>query len=124
MSTALIVMVHGSPRPEANEDMFRVVEVVRARKLFDFVDAGFMECNEPTIGDAIDAVVEKGAQRVVAVPYFLHTGKHVADDLPGILDQARLRHPLVEFAMGPYIGASARITEILADRARNCLNHD
>jgi len=118
MSTALVVMVHGSPRPLANEDMFRVVEIIRNRKDFDIVEVGFMECNEPAIDTAIDSAVAQGASRVVAVPYFLHTGTHVADDLPGILDNAHLRHPQVEFAMGRYLGASPRLTEILADRAR------
>ena len=55
MKTALLVMVHGSPRPVANGDMFRVVEEVKARAVFDHVAVGFMECNEPTIPDAVDA---------------------------------------------------------------------
>lgn len=115
-------MVHGSPRPVANEDMFRVVEIIRERKQFDIVEVGFMECNEPTIDAAIDASVQHGATRVIAVPYFLHTGTHVADDLPGILDGAQVRHPHVEFAMGRYLGASTRLTEILADRARSTVS--
>jgi sirohydrochlorin cobaltochelatase len=115
--TALIVMVHGSPKPEANEDMFRVVEVVRARNVFEIVEVGFMECNEPSIPAAIDAAIAQGATRVVAVPYFLHTGTHVADDLPTLLDEARDRHRSVEFAMGQYLGASPTLTAILADRA-------
>jgi sirohydrochlorin ferrochelatase len=118
MKTALIVMVHGSPRPIANADMFRVVDVVRASGRFDIVEAGFMECNEPSIADAIEDVIRRGAARVIAVPYFLHTGTHVADDLPGILDDAKVRHPEVEFAMGRYIGTSTLLTDILAERAR------
>ena len=110
-------MVHGSPKPVANEDMFRVVEIVRARKAFDIVEVGFMECNEPSISAAIDRAAEQGATRVVAVPYFLHTGTHVADDLPTILDEAHVRHPHIAFAMGKYLGASPRLTEILTDRA-------
>ena len=51
MKTALLVMVHGSPRPVANEDMFRVVEEVKRRGAFDVVEVGFMECNAPTIPD-------------------------------------------------------------------------
>jgi len=31
-----------------------------------------------------------------------------------------LRHPRVDFAMGKYLGTSPRLTEILAERARNC----
>lgn len=117
MKTALLVMVHGSPRPVANEEMYRVVEIVKKRGAFDIVEVGFMECNEPTIPEAIEACVGQGAERVVAVPYFLHTGTHVADDLPTLLEEAQARHPQVEFAMGRYLGASPRLTDILADRA-------
>ena len=119
MKTALLVMVHGSPRAAANDQMYQVLDVIQERRAFDIIQAGFMECNEPTIPDAIDACIAQGAERVVAVPYFLHTGTHVADDLPSLLDLARLRHPQIEFAMGRYIGASSRLTEILLDRAKN-----
>jgi sirohydrochlorin cobaltochelatase len=115
---ALFVMVHGSPRPIANEEMFRVVEVVRKRGLFPVVEVGFMECNAPTIPEAIDACAAQGAERILAVPYFLHTGKHVADDLPTLLEQGRERHPNIAFRMGDYLGRSERLTEILADRIR------
>ena len=117
MKTALLVMVHGSPRPVAHGDMFRVVEEVKARNVFDNVAVGFMECNEPTIPDAVDECAAEGATRVVAVPYFLHTGTHVADDLPTLLEEARERHPNVQFQMGRYIGTSPLLTDILSARA-------
>ena len=63
-----------------------MVERVRARGLFAHVEVGFMELNEPEIPEAIERCVEAGAQKVIAVPYFLHAGTHVADDLPGLLD--------------------------------------
>lgn len=113
---ALLVMVHGSPRPVANEEMFRVVEVVRQRDVFPIVEVGFMECNEPTIPAAIDACVTQGATRILAVPYFLHTGTHVADDLPTLLEEGQRRYPAVEFRIGPYLGRSDRLTDILAAR--------
>jgi sirohydrochlorin ferrochelatase len=118
MHTALLIMVHGSPRPEANADMFRVADLVRERRVFDLVEVGFMECNAPDIPTAIQTCIEQGAARIVAVPYFLHTGTHVADDLPGLLEDAQAHHPHVEFAMGRYLGASPRLTAILAARAQ------
>lgn len=118
MTTALLVMVHGTPRPASNADMFNVVEVVRARGIYPIVRVGFMECNEPTIPEAIAECVAEGATSIVAVPYFLHTGTHVADDLPAFLDEAKMRYPNVEFAMGRYIGALPIISDILLDRAR------
>jgi sirohydrochlorin ferrochelatase len=114
-------MVHGSPRPAANESMFRVVASLRARPgaaaRFPIVEVGFMECNEPDIPAAIDRCVAAGATRIVAVPYFLHTGNHVYDDLPGLLETARRRHSDIDFRMGDYIGLSPRVTDLLSARA-------
>ena len=121
MKTALLVMVHGSPRPIANTDMFRVVEDVKARNAFDHVAVGFMECNAPTIADSVDACAAAGAERIVAVPYFLHTGTHVADDLPTLLDEAQARHPHIQFQMGRYLGTSPVVTALLAARAEAAL---
>jgi sirohydrochlorin ferrochelatase len=118
---ALLVMAHGSPQPEANKDLYDVVEIARQRNIFDIVKLCFLECNEPSIGEAIDQCVEDGAARIVAVPYFLHTGNHVAGDLPAMLDEGRRRHPSVEFAMGRYLGESERLTEILKTRVDSAL---
>ena len=113
---ALLVMVHGSPRPAANQEMFRVVEVVKQRNVFPIVEVGFMECNEPTIPDAIDSCVKQGATEILAVPYFLHTGTHVAEDLPTLLEEGETRHPNVTFRMGEFLGRSEQLTHILSDR--------
>ena len=114
--SALLVMVHGSPRPQSNGDMFAVVEQVRASGAFDLVNVGFMELNEPPIPDAIDELVSQGATKVVAVPYFLHSGTHVADDLPTLLEEAQQKYPSVEFLMGDYLGHDPILMDVLAAR--------
>jgi sirohydrochlorin ferrochelatase len=115
--TALLVLVHGSPRASANEPMRQVVEVIRERGVFPIVEVGFLECNEPAIPDAIASCVRQGAERVIAVPYFLHTGNHVADDLPTLFEGAQRRYPHVEFLMGDFIGRAPELTHILLQRA-------
>lgn len=116
--SSLLVMVHGSPKPESNDAMFRVVEQVRARREYSRVAVGFMECNAPSIPDAIEELVENGAQRIVAVPYFLHAGTHVADDLPALLEAAQDEHSDVEFLMGDYLGREPNVTNVLQARLR------
>ena len=116
MKEALLVMVHGSPRPVANEDVYAVLDIVRERGVYPIVEVGFMECNDPTIPAAIDSCVAQGAERVIAVPYFLHTGNHVAEDLPSLLEEAQVRHTEVEFLMGDYIGHDALIADVIRDR--------
>lgn len=117
MKNAMLVMVHGSPRPVANNDMYAVVDVVRERGVFPLVEVGFMECNEPSIPDAIAELVRNGADRVVAVPYFLHTGNHVTDDLPTLLEEAQGQYPNVEFVMGDYLGHDPIIADVIMERA-------
>ena len=120
-TTALLVLVHGSPRPTANVDMFRVVDIIRERGLFAQVAVGFLECNAPSIPEAIDACVEAGATEIVAVPYFLHTGTHVALDLPALLEEGRQRHPQVSFRLGEFLGRSPLLADILSDRVQVAL---
>jgi sirohydrochlorin ferrochelatase len=115
---ALLVMVHGSPREIANEPMHRVVERVRERGDYPIVEAGFMECNAPDIPTAIARCVAQGADQITAVPYFLHTGKHVADDLPTLIEEAQARYPNVQFLMAGFLGQASQIAEILAERAK------
>ncbi len=122
MKTALLVMVHGSPRPASNGAMFDVVEMVKSRGVFDFVTVGFMECNEPTIPEAAAQCVESGAGRVIAVPYFLHAGSHVAEDLPTLLEEARENYPAVEWLMGDYLGRDEGIADVVMERVREVSN--
>jgi sirohydrochlorin ferrochelatase len=113
---ALIVIAHGSPRPEANADLYRLIELCRDKGFYSIVQEAFLECNEPSIPEAIDNCAKAGISEIVAVPYFLHTGKHVADDLPNLLEDGRRRHPTITFRMGTFIGRSPKITDILQKR--------
>jgi sirohydrochlorin ferrochelatase len=115
--TALLILVHGTPRPASNAPMWEVVEEVRSRQVYPIVEVGFMECNEPDIPTAVAACVNQGATRVIAVPYFLHTGNHVADDLPTALEDAQARYPHVDFLMGEFLGRAPEVTDLLAKRA-------
>jgi sirohydrochlorin cobaltochelatase len=110
-------MVHGSPKPESNDDVFAVVEKVRAAQKYFYVQVGFLECNEPSISEAIQNCVAAGARRVVAVPYFLHAGRHVADDLPRLLEDASAQYPQVEFLMGEYLGQEPMLAKVLLELA-------
>lgn len=109
-------MVHGSPRPQSNIDMFAVVDLLRLSDKWSHIEVGFMECNEPPIPEAIERCVRSGATKIVAVPYFLHAGSHVADDLPTFLEEAQQKYPHIEFLMGDYLGHDAAIAEVLRDR--------
>ena len=119
MRTALLIMVHGSPKMSANDPVFRVADAIRARGVYPFVKIGFLECNEPSIPDAIAECVSRGVERIDAVPYFLHTGRHVADDIPALLELAKERYPHVQVRLGDFLGRSPLVSALLAKRAES-----
>ncbi len=114
----LLVMVHGSPRSASNKVMYEVVEEVRSRNLYDCVLEGFLECNEPSIAEAVDLLAQQNVQTITAVPYFLHTGTHVAEDLPALLREGERRHKEIRFRMGSFIGRSSSVCNLLELRCK------
>ena len=114
---ALLVMVHGSPVEESNDDVRKVVAILRSRKIYAIVEIGFLDVNRPTIPEAIDVCVGKGATEIVAVPYFLHAGRHVYLDLPMLLEDASQRHRAISIRMGDYLGRDPILARLLLERA-------
>jgi sirohydrochlorin ferrochelatase len=117
--SALLVIAHGSPRAAANDDLYRVLEECRSRGAYTIVQEAFLECNDPAIPAAIALCAESGAKAIVAVPYFLHTGKHEANDIPTLLEEAMVAYPAIRFRMGRNIGSYPEMTDILLKRLEN-----
>jgi sirohydrochlorin ferrochelatase len=115
---ALLVIAHGSPRPEANEDILRIAEVLRERNVYDFVQVCYLDCNDPDVAAGVERCVAAGGSEIFAVPYFLHSGKHFLRDIPNILENAGRAHPDVRIRMGDYVGHMPEMAEVLRDRVR------
>ena len=117
MKRALLIIVHGSPDESANAPVHQVANTILSREVYPIVSVGFLECNKPAIPEAVKLCVLQGADRIDAVPYFLHTGKHVADDIPTHLEEARSLYPQVDFRLADFLGRSPRLAALLARRA-------
>jgi len=109
-------MAHGSPLPAANDDVRRVATEIRHRKVFPYVEIGYLDCNEPNIPTALDRCASAGATEVLCVPYFLHSGKHLLRDVPDILEERSNRYPEIDIRMGDYLGHDPILAEVLLDR--------
>ena len=114
----LLLVAHGSPRPEANADIRQVADELRRRVAELPVRIGYLDCNAPDIATAVDECVADGATEVVVVPYFLHSGRHLVRDIPEILEQSAQKFPAITITMTDYVGHQPAIADILLDRAR------
>jgi sirohydrochlorin ferrochelatase len=116
MKTAILLMAHGSRIAEANDAVNEIARMVKNFADYEIVEVAFRENHSPNIQEGIDACVAQGAQRILLVPYFLYMGAHVQEDLPKEMEEARLRHPAVEMAMGRHLGVHKRLAKLVIDR--------
>lgn len=116
MTTALLLIAHGSRHAEANADLHHVATELRARG-HPIVVASFLELAEPGIEAGGRECVARGASRVVLVPYFLSAGVHVRRDLTQ--SRANLAHefPAVEFLLAEPMGRHPLLADVVAQRA-------
>src|SRR5579885_2597819 len=95
-TTALLLIAHGSRRPEANADLEFVATELRARGRYSLVKVSYLELAEPNIEAGGAQCVGAGATEVILVPYFLSPGVHVVEDLTAARDALAARFPQVK----------------------------
>jgi sirohydrochlorin ferrochelatase len=120
VETALLLIAHGSRHEEANADLFHVAAAMERRGQA-VVEAAFLELAGPSIEAAGARCVERGARRVVLLPYFLSAGVHVRRDLATARDRLAARFPSVEFRLAEPLGRHPLLLDVVADRAREAL---
>lgn len=111
-SVVVVVAAHGSRAPAANVAHQGVVDALAA--VVDLpVAPAYLELAEPSIPTAIDRAIASGATTVLVLPYFLHPGRHLTDDLPQIVQEASERHPAVAVELLGSFGSEPGLLEIL-----------
>ncbi len=114
--TAILLIAHGSRRQEANDDLFKLADMVRKARPDSVVASSFLELTEPTIPQGAEKCVASGAKRVLMFPYFLSAGTHVVDDLEEFRTSFAEKWPDIEFKVCPHLGLHPLMVEIVFDR--------
>jgi len=117
VTTALLLIAHGSRQEEANADLLFIAAGLRARG-WPIVEASFLELAEPDIAAGGTRCVEKGAERVILVPYFLSAGVHVRRDLAEARAKLAERFPNIDFRLAEPLGQHPLLLELVAERVR------
>src|SRR3972149_4250761 len=121
MRRAILLLGHGSRAEDANMGMYEVIREIGETTEYDIVEAGFLELNHPSIPEAIDLCVEKGAEEVIVIPYFLHMGRHVLEDLPKEIEKGRRKHPGISILLGPHLGFHKKLVELVLERVEEAV---
>ena len=105
---SLLIIAHGSRRAASNDEVRALADAVRAQpgQAYDHVEAAFLELVEPGIPEGLKALAAKGATEIVAFPYFLAAGTHVAQDIPEAIAEFAASHPGINVRLTQHLGAS------------------
>ncbi|MEM6757675.1 MAG: CbiX/SirB N-terminal domain-containing protein [Planctomycetota bacterium] len=122
-ATGMVIVDHGSRRQASNAMLERFVEHLEAEGRYPIVEAAHMELADPSIADAFDKCVQRGATNVLICPYFLLPGKHWSQDIPALAAEAAGKHPGVSFVVTAPIGLHPMMRDVIASRIDHCLAH-
>ena len=114
MTTALILFAHGARDPEWADPMRRVQAAIRERAPALHVELAFLEFMSPTLEECLQAIIARGATRVVVQPMFIARGGHIKRDLPDLIERLRVTWPQVEFTLNGVIGENESVIQAMA----------
>jgi sirohydrochlorin cobaltochelatase len=107
----IVLFAHGARDPEWARPFEAIRDRVRQSRPECPIALAYLEMMAPTLEEAIDAVIEKGASSVTVFPLFMAQGGHLKQDLPRILGEIRASRPHVPICLENAIG---EVPEILS----------
>lgn len=116
---ALAVIAHGSRNPDANQEFLQLVcDLAGEVDEYHAVRGCFLELADPSLARAVDELVQTGAERIQVYPLFFNQGRHVARDIPELVDEARSQHPGTHIELLPYFGSAEGLAGLVHTHIR------
>ena len=112
---AILLISHGSHSPQTKKEVGQFVRQLMSRNVADIVADAYLEIESPSIPDGIQTCVRQGAQEIVILLNFLNSGRHVDQDIPAIVREAKEKYPNVKFSITKPLGHHPRIVELFVE---------
>ncbi len=114
--TAVLLVAHGSRQQLANDDLRELAKRLAATANYLMVEPCFLELVQPDLKTVAEGCVDRGATRVLIVPYFLSAGLHFERDLVKARDELSRRQPLIVFHLGRPLGPHPLLDRLVYER--------
>lgn len=113
---AVILLGHGSRIPGAGEGMEQVARRMREKRGQGIVETCYMSKLGPHFPEVFEKCVAGGAQKIIVIPYFLHSGLHILEDVPELLREKAKQFPEVELILGKNLGFDECLVDLVLKR--------
>ena len=120
--TAITVFGHGSSVESANQAVRDFTVQLGSRGGFPLIEPSFLELGQPDLPEAVRRLVERGATRIIVIPYFLTLGIHLKRDLPRIVAELRLIYSGIDIEITEPMDGHPALVDVLLDRAKEAMN--
>ncbi len=119
--TGVIILCHGSRGErgsvEVAETLRRVSDGVKPLLPpgIEVIGAA-LQFNQPTLEEAVASLAARGVERIVIMPYFLFSGRHITEHLPKLIKRLESRYPEVQFITTNTLGNDELLIARVAKR--------
>ena len=114
---AIILFAHGSSNPTWREPFDAIADQGRAQAQDAKVELAFLEIMSPNVHEVVRDCAEQGIHHIRIVPLFFGVGKHVAEDLQGLVEAIRAEFVEIAIEIAPAVGQSEMVREAMANYA-------
>ena len=118
--SGIVIFAHGSSVASANDAVKALAQAAAAAGGYELVETAFLEA-PPSLAQAVSNLIDRGATRIVVLPYFLTLGIHLQRDLPAIAAEIGLAHPEVRIQVTPPLDGHPALVGIVLDRLNEAL---
>jgi sirohydrochlorin cobaltochelatase len=116
VKSGVMLCGHGSRDGEAIAEFELLASGLRARLPETDIATGYLEFARPLIRDGLEALAQRGAQRILAVPCMLFAASHVKNDLPWELNSFAATRPDIELRYGRDLAIEPKLLAAAAER--------
>ncbi len=114
----ILVIGHGSSDRSARTAFVHTVNSLKAD--FRSVTFCFLELDEPRIANGIDKIISNKPSTVIIVPYFLHKGAHIKNDVVKDINSALENYNLdnIKVYVTEHFGVDPKLVSLVLERAK------
>ncbi|MER2037280.1 MAG: CbiX/SirB N-terminal domain-containing protein [Solibacillus sp.] len=119
--TAILLIGRGCSDDAAIQDFYTISNMLYEQLDVMTVEQAFMGVAEPTVEQGIQKCINRGAQKIVMLPYFLFTG--ILMERMGRMAQRFIEeNPTVDISLAQYFGYHPKLQTVLLERLQQAID--
>jgi len=120
--TGVMICGHGS-RDEGAVSQFNALAGHLKQRLPEYdIESGFLEFASPVLRTGLDALKERGVERILCLPGMLFAAGHVKNDLPSEVNEFAAENPSIDVRYGRELAIDRRLLSAASERIEEAEN--